>query len=181
MIVLLCFLTVEECTLRVSSSPPDLQLYIDSVYQGNTPITICGFKYNKKYYIELKKEDYTEISDSIVFTPLSRVKEIKFILKTQSYELSVEEEARMDAEMDVNKFYWNVLGGMFGIGILLNELVEPEIPEYRILNKEGPYLWSYLSEYKREKKRLQGKEARNGCILGAIGGCGFFLFLGAIF
>lgn len=176
MIFLFFLLNTEKCVLKIDTNPTDAKIYINKIYQGNTPATIEGFDENKKYYIVIEKEGYEPYSDSIMFSAPIRFKELKIVLREKSkINIPHIDVAKIDAEQDVDKKLWMLLGAVGGLGILLNELTTPDVPDYRLKDKSGEDLFSYIENYKKEKKKIQRESAFDGCI-----GCGCLFLFGCI-
>ncbi len=77
---------------------------------------------------------------------------------------------KMDAPKEINSVLWFV-GGMFGIGVVLGFLTDPEIPPSRLAGKSSDAVKNYTECYNEAAKHSQGMTALSGLGATVAGGC----------
>ncbi len=66
------------------------------------------------------------------------------------------QDARNDAEREINKELWFMTGCcLSGLGYTIAFLITPELPVQRFMGQPPEYVFFYIGEYERKTKRLQ--------------------------
>lgn len=87
--------------------------------------------------------------------------------------------AEEDAEMDVNKFLWVVVGFFINlIGLLIAYIYQPTPPASRLIEKSHEYSMFYTEAYQAKARNIQLSYAAIGFAISC--GIGFLIFLGAL-
>lgn len=163
-----------EGSLSITSVPEGAMVYIDSVYQGKTPLSIEGFKLNRKYELLLELIGYKAYTDSVFFSNPEIIKDEIVLSDTTRAIMGIHNQARIDAGKDVNEVLWFCVG-LFGSvpGVILAYAMESNLPYERLLNKSADYVVPYEKLYRKEVKDTQVKYSKIGCGVSATGCCIF--------
>ncbi len=85
-------------------------------------------------------------------------------------------QAKIDARIDISKAMW-VLGGCFlgPLGVWTAYVIESSPRAARFIGKSSDYVRDYTLCYSKEVKRLRGRSAIAGCMVGTPV-VGFFIY-----
>ena len=90
------------------------------------------------------------------------------------------QDARNDAEREINKELWFMAGCcLSGVGYTIAFLTTPELPVQRFMGQPPEYVFFYLQEYERKTKRLQAYYTFWGSLTGFGALVVFYLFRAA--
>ena len=95
----------------------------------------------------------------------------------QSVALDAKLEAKRDADADVNRLHWRLIGlcgGLLG-GCLLGSVMVasaytqvPTPPAERFIGKSPEYVLTYTDTYESRTRKLQTENAVGGCLAGSV-------------
>lgn len=86
------------------------------------------------------------------------------------------QQARMDAQRDVNETLWLAIGCLGSIGgLAASYLYAPSPPAAALLGKSPVYVAHYTDTYKREAQSIQSRNALRGCFIAAAAYAAYWL------
>ena len=128
-------------------------------------------KFNSMFHV------LTFLTVSLIFsTPLMALAQSQ----TQTTpELSVRDQAiqdaHKDADVDVNRPMWFIIGCIFpGVGLLSPYFYKPPIPASNMIGKSPEYVTYYTDAYLQKRETLQFQAALGGQVTWCLGGCLFY-------
>lgn len=165
-------------TLVISSTLPEVRVYINGIYRGTTPITIDDIVTGRKYTLRLEKEDYESYSTTILFqAPIIHEKEIVLLEKKVKEPEEMEKictQAEKDAQKDIDPTLWIGAGCLFNIlAIGAGYIYQPEPSPDRLYGKSPEYVDYYTKCYKEAGRNIQMIHAGEGSLMA----CLIFIFL----
>lgn len=88
-------------------------------------------------------------------------------------------DAEQDAELDVSKILWIVVGFFINlVGILIAYIYQPNPPATKLLDKSQEYAMFYTEAYRDKSRSIQLTYSAIGFAIGA--GIGIFFFLASL-
>lgn len=85
-------------------------------------------------------------------------------------------QARIDAELDVSKILWIVVGFFISVvGILIAYIYQPNPPATKLIDKSQEYVMFYTEAYKDKSRSIQLTYSAVGFAISA--GISIFIFL----
>ena len=79
------------------------------------------------------------------------------------------QQARQDAQAEVNRALWGSAGFFFGLlGIGAAYVLEPDPPAAKLVGKDPSYVMVYTDCFKKAGRDLQVRAAVEGCVVGRL-------------